>query len=293
LLAAALLVPLALRLWQLWRRHPVEFGHLNGGVFAAAMIASGVAVSSYGFVWPYLLRRLGTPAPFSWIELFFKSQLGKYLPGSVWQYAGRVGLARNRGVPVLRASVSVAAEIAYSALAAAAASTLVLGWAAGAGAIFGLLGGVVVFTVALRHHVRAFAVRVKARPGGVGLDHETARAALRAAPAAIGLYVVVWGLYGVAFWATGRALFTVPMSSLPMYVGVFALGWLAGFVAVFAPGGVGVREAVLVALLSRRLGQANAIVLAATSRIVLTAVDLVAGAASLWLPTLVERWRKR
>jgi uncharacterized membrane protein YbhN (UPF0104 family) len=273
LVAFALVVLLVLRLWQLWRREPVDFGKVDGAVFAAAVVASFAAVSAYGLVWPYLLRRLGTPAPFSWIGLFFKSQLGKYLPGSVWQYAGRVGLAHSRGVPVQRGFISIVAEIAYSALAAAAASSFVLGSVAAAEVLAGLG---LLLVVGL-----AFPRRLSGRRG---VD-----AALRAGPAAVILYLLVWGLYGVAFWATGRALFAVPASDLARYVGVFALAWLAGLVAVFAPGGIGVREAVIAALLAGRLGQADAIVLAGTSRIVLTAVDLVAAGVSFGVPALRRR----
>jgi glycosyltransferase 2 family protein len=272
LLAVALVVLLALRLWQLWRRDPVDFGQLDGGVFAAAVIASVAAVSAYGFVWPYLLRRLGTPAPFSWIGLFFKSQLGKYLPGSVWQYAGRVGLARNRGVPIQRALVSCFAEIAFSAVAAAAAASLILGWVATAAAFAGL-GALLALGSVLRERVTG----------------PNVLPALAAAPGAIVLYLVVWGLYGLAFWTTARALFAIPASDIPRYIGIFALAWLVGLVAFFAPGGIGVREAVIAALLTGRLGQADAIVLAATSRIVLSAIDLAAGAASFGLPALRRR----
>ena len=281
LLVAALVVLLALRLWQLWRRDPVDLGRLDGGVFAAAVVASAAAVSAYGFVWPYLLRRLGTPAPFSWITLFFKSQLGKYLPGSVWQYAGRLGLARNRGVPIQRALVSVAAEIAYSAVAAAAASSLIIGWGAAAGVFLGLCA-LLVLAVAVRGRLADLV-----RTGR--LDRRSVLAALRAGPAAIVLYLFVWAIYGIAFWTTARALFAVPASDLPRYIGVFALAWLAGLVAFFAPGGIGVREAVIAALLTGRLGQADAIVLAATSRIVLSAIDLAAGAASFGVPALRRR----
>jgi glycosyltransferase 2 family protein len=273
LLAVALIVLLALRLWQRWRRDPVDFGRLDGGVFAAAVVASVAAVSAYGLVWPYLLRRLGTPAPFSWITLFFKSQLGKYLPGSVWQYAGRVGLAHNRGVPVQRAVVSVFAEIGYSAVAAAAAASLIFGWLAAAGVFVGLIAA----RLALRNRVAGLI-----RTGR--LDRQSVVAALRAGPAAVFLYLVVWGMYGVAFWTTGRALFAIPASDVPRYIGVFALAWLAGLVAFFAPGGIGVREAVIAALLTGRLGQADAIVLAATSRVVLSAIDVVAGVVSFGLP---------
>jgi uncharacterized membrane protein YbhN (UPF0104 family) len=284
LLVVALVVLLALRLWQLWRREPVDFGHLDVGVFVAAVGASVAAVSAYGIVWLYLLRRLGTPAPLSWITLFFKSQLAKYLPGSVWQYAGRVALAHNRGVPVQRGLVSVIGEIGYSAVAAAAAASLTLSWVPAAGVFVGLAG-----LLALGFGLRGrFADLIASAPSG-RLDRQSVLAGLRTGPAAVALYLVVWGMYGLAFWTTGRALFAIPASDIPRYIGVFALAWLAGLVAFFAPGGIGVREAVIAALLAGQLGQADAIVLAATSRIVLSTIDLVAGAASFGLPA---RWRR-
>ena len=52
-------------------------------------------------------------------------------------------------------------------------------------------------------------------------------------------------------------------------------------VVVFAPGGIGVREAVLVALLAPRVGHTDAIVVAAASRILLTRADLVGGGGAL------------
>ena len=285
LLAVALVGVLALRLWQLWRREPVDFGSLDGAVFAGAVAASVVAVSAYGLVWPFLLRRLGTRAPLAWITIFFKSQLGKYLPGSVWQYAGRVGLARSRGVPVQAALISVAAEIGYSAVAAAAAASLILPPIAAVGVFVGL-AALLAWAVARQQRLSALLAQVPSARRETRVDRRSVLAALHAAPAAVVLYLVVWALYGLAFWMTGRALFAVPAADLARYIGVFALGWLAGLVAFFAPGGIGVREAVIVALLGSRLGQANAIVLAATSRIVLSAIDLVAGAASFGLPAL-------
>jgi uncharacterized membrane protein YbhN (UPF0104 family) len=58
-------------------------------------------------------------------------------------------------------------------------------------------------------------------------------------------------------------------------MGAFAVAWLAGLLAVYAPGGLGVREAVLVALLSSRIGAADALVVAAASRLILIFVDVV------------------
>jgi len=285
LVALALVVLLALRLWQLWRRHPVDFSKLDGGVFVLAVVVSALAVTAYGLVWPYILRRLGVRATASWITLFFTSQLAKYLPGSVWQYAGRVGLAHGRGVPVQTGLVSVVDEVVLSAAAAAIVGALVLPTAAA----LAVLVAVAVLIVATYLFVRRRDDLARRAATTARVDVATLSAALRSAPSVGLLYLPVWGLYGLAFWLTGRALFDVPVSQLGVYVGVFALAWLAGLAAIFAPGGIGVREAVMVALLADRLGEAHAIVLAGTSRLVLAAVDLVAGGVSLALPLFKRR----
>jgi uncharacterized membrane protein YbhN (UPF0104 family) len=280
LLAAALVLLLGLRLWQLWEKHPVNFDRVDLGLFVAAVFVSAVAVSGYGLVWPVILRRLGVRASLAWVTLFFKSQLGKYLPGSVWQYAGRVGLARARGVSTQTAIASLIIEVTVSALAAGVVGAVVLPlrWAV----VLWLLLIAVVVIAGRRSGGWQFALPAR-------FDRELASRALRSLPSTGGLYLLVWFAYGAAFWLTGRALFAVSISQLPVYIGVFALSWLAGLVAVFAPGGIGVREAVIVALLSSRLGESQAIVLAATSRIILTAMDLAAGALSFSVPLVRGR----
>ena len=290
LFAALLVVVLALRLWELWRRDPIDFGKLDPGTFALAVLASAAAVTGYGLVWPYWLRRLGTRATASWIAIFFRGQLGKYMPGSVWQYAGRVGLARKRGVPAQRALTSVVAEVVFSAAAAALTGLLVLGPATAGLALAGAVTtGALVGAAAYGLRRSRPLLAAETRLVRMRIDIPSLTGALRAAPGAGILYVLVWVVYGLAFWLTARALFAVPLSEAPRYVGVFAVAWLVGLVAVFAPGGVGVREAAIVALLGSRLGQENALALAGVSRIVLTTVDLVAGAAAVFVPLLRRR----
>jgi glycosyltransferase 2 family protein len=107
------------------------------------------------------------------------------------------------------------------------------------------------------------------------------RPAVRATFLATFLYLPVWLVLGGSFWLSARGLLDVPEYDAAFYVGAFAIAWLAGLVAVYAPGGLGVREAVLVALLSSRIGAANALVLAAASRLIFILADVVlAGAAT-------------
>jgi uncharacterized membrane protein YbhN (UPF0104 family) len=116
-------------------------------------------------------------------------------------------------------------------------------------------------------------------------------AAVRATFETALLYVPVWLLLGLCFWLTARSLFDLSFEQSSFYTGAFTVAWLVGLVAVFAPGGLGVREAVLVALLRSRTGTADAVLLAAASRALLTVVDLLAGAGGAVLLRGLSRRR--
>lgn len=60
--------------------------------------------------------------------------------------------------------------------------------------------------------------------------------------------LALWMLYGLSFWVLCRALGIVV--SAPVAAGALSLAWVCGFVSVFAPAGLGVREYILVLLLS-------------------------------------------
>jgi uncharacterized membrane protein YbhN (UPF0104 family) len=92
-----------------------------------------------------------------------------------------------------------------------------------------------------------------------------------------------WVLYGVAFWMLAAGLAFDPMPSLPLSIGVFASGYIVGLIAVFAPGGVVVREGVFVMLLEPALGVGAATMLAVGSRVLLTATEGAAALAALVL----------
>jgi len=76
----------------------------------------------------------------------------------------------------------------------------------------------------------------------------------------------------------------LPDTSLPLTtaIGAFTLGYILGLLALFAPGGVGVRELVLVGLLAPFLGSGGAVAVSVASRVLLTLTE--AAAALLTLP---------
>jgi uncharacterized membrane protein YbhN (UPF0104 family) len=260
LLLVAAAVFIALRVRSLWHGSHIDFHHVDWASLAGSFVLAAIATVATALIWLAILNSLGVKTQLRWAGLFFQAQLGKYIPGSVWQYAGRAALGRTQGIPGRQLGASLAVEFAASAAAAGATVGFLLGW-------WGAAVVLAVAVVLVAAHRRSNARR------------PTVLAVALATP----LYLPVWLLLGASFWLCARGLVAVPAADLALYMGAFAVAWLAGLLAVYAPGGLGVREAVLVALLSGRIGAADALVVAAASRIVITLVDVVLAGLSYGL----------
>jgi uncharacterized membrane protein YbhN (UPF0104 family) len=103
--------------------------------------------------------------------------------------------------------------------------------------------------------------------------------------AAIILTVLSWGTYGAALWMLARGLLHDAPAPLPLplttAIGAFTLGYILGLLALFAPGGVGVRELVLVGLLAPFLGSGGAVAVSVASRVLLTLTEVAAAVLTL------------
>jgi len=101
--------------------------------------------------------------------------------------------------------------------------------------------------------------------------------------------VLPWIAYGVAFWLFGLALLGDAAPSVLPAAAVFIGSYVAGIIAVFAPGGLGVREAAMVILLSPVTGPAPALLLAIASRLWLVALEILTALGVLaWHPRRVS-----
>ena len=257
LLLAGGLIFVLLRLHSIWSDSHVSLARVHWLWLAGAFALTASSVGASGFIWLVILRALGVPTRSRWAGMFFQAQLGKYIPGGLWQYAGRSALARAYGIPMRAVATSLPIELAATACGGVAFCSLLLGWV-------GLIGVFVFLGVAL---LADAATRSR-------------RAALHAGARASVLYgAVVWPLLSVGFWMTAHGFGRASAADLPTYLGAFSAAWVVGLVAIYAPGGLGVREAVLVALLRGKIGSADALVVALASRAILTLVDLAAAGA--------------
>jgi glycosyltransferase 2 family protein len=261
LLILVAIVFAVLRVRSLWHESHIELANVDWPAITGSFLLAVTGVLGTGFIWLVILRRLGANVLSRWTPIFFQAQLAKYIPGTLWQYAGRITLARARGLPTRVVARSLPIELGASIAGAGVACLSLLG-------VFGI-------PAALAVGAACISVATTNRSAKAGL-----RSSISAAAVAIPLYTLVWAAMGASFWLTAKALVTAPVAQLPFYTGAFAVAWVVGVVAVYAPGGIGVREGVLVALLHSRLGSADALVVAAASRVLLTVGDLTIGGAA-------------
>ena len=253
-----------------------------GLLLATTCIGAGYALLIAA--WRLLLHRWNSPLPWrDAMRIWFVSSLGKYVPGKVWAIGAMAVLARDAGASPLAATgssvimqlVNIAAGFAVVALAGAGklleADPLwrTASWIVLAATVVGLAVGpqLLAWTIAT-------AMRLVRRPP-VDLP-ELSRGTLLLVFAA---NVAAWVAYGIGFGLFWHALLGHGGGISLDVLAVYTASYLAGFLALFAPGGLGVREAALAGLLlSLRLATpADAALLAAASRVWLTIVEVLPG----------------
>src|SRR4051812_17412285 len=230
--------------------------------------------------WRSLLAGMGSPLPpRAAVRVYFVSQLGKYIPGSVWALVAQMELAKEHRVPRQRgasaALLAMATTIATGC--AVAAVTLPLTSSDATHRYWWLLILAPIFLALLHPRVVAYALNTAlrlARRKPLERTADLGTMAVTVAWTALG-----WLLFGVHAWLLVRA---AGGSGFFLATGAYALAFTAGFLVVIAPGGLGVREAALTVALGSVLASGAPLIVALVSRVVMTVADLVwAGAAVL------------
>ncbi len=279
--AAAALVLAVVVLARQWPGVSESLALVGWGPPLVALVVSVLAVGASFAAWRRTLAALGsaTPARQGWL-VFTWSQLGKYLPGSIWPAVAQMELGRDLHVPRSRSAaayalnvlitLSLGAALGLVSLPTVVADLPVSPW---------LLAPVVALAVALHprllNPVVDWALKVLRRPG---LDRPIRTRDV----GVIGLWsLVAWFGYGIGVYVLALPL--VDGSGLsPLFVVCgYALAWVCGFLVVFAPAGLGVREAVLVAVLTPALSVDEALTVALLSRAAVTAADVLAALAAM------------
>ena len=234
----------------------LDLGGVMSRLNGAGWAISGLASVAYGATLILLARAwagcASSQTGTSWatvLKLYGPGVIAKYIPGSVFQYASRQVYGARLGwghAAMARASLSEAAIHIPSALATAAALFLT----------GGLLGiAVLVFAGA--------AIAKLARTPFLQ---------------AIGWQAMFFGAFGtIAYVLAAHVLCLEQPATI---AAMFMLAWIAGFLVPVAPGGIGIRESVLLVLCAPYEQAAAIAVFAILTRLVTTLGDAFCGLAA-------------
>ncbi|MGQ0639439.1 MAG: lysylphosphatidylglycerol synthase domain-containing protein [Gemmatimonadaceae bacterium] len=211
-------------------------------------------------------------------RIWFISNLGRYVPGKIWQIGAMGVLAQEKGVSPVAATgsavvVNIVSVIAGFGVVVATGGRVLARYAGEAIA----LGAVLVLALLVLPLGLTFATRISRRLTGRELNLGTLPP--RALIAALIGTSVAWLLYGVAFRWFALGVGVGGAGGLASYTAAYTLSYLLGYLVLLAPGGIGVREGALVASMTQldlaSVGEAT--VVAVTSRLWLTALEVAPG----------------
>lgn len=258
------------------------------------LIASVMVLLTYGMLiqsWRLLLSGWGGRLRYgAAVRIWTIANLGRYLPGKVWSVSALGVLAQREGVSGVTA-----------------AGAAILGTLLNIGTGFGILA------LSGAPTLGAFSPTLRLASVSASVAFVLVTALLpvllppvlqkivswrqlpplethlpgRALWIATGMNALSWLGYGMAFAAFTRGVAPQVHGSPILFVTVWTASYLMGYVVLFAPGGIGVRDVAmgggLVAL--ALAGNADATWIALTSRVWMTVLEVLPGLlALLWVP---------
>ncbi len=254
-----------------------DLHHSNLAFFGLACVALAAYYLVFVLGWKWILAEWGIEISYPVaLRSEMVSMLAKYIPGGVWTPAARVVAARRAGVTdAWLVTSSMLLEAGLSAVSGVIVFVLGLAFVDNVHAPLAPLVafGAVVAVLVQPHVFRPLAGKVMRR---LGYTRELPNMRARTLSALLVFYAGTWVLGGVALWLLLYSVGARPeVASIVFLGGTAAVGAIVAVLFVFAPSGIGVREASMYGLLLAVATPGQALGAVALNRLALTGVELL------------------
>ena len=266
------------KVWQDWAQ--IKGASISVSPFPFVF---GTAVFAFSYfiqigAWYLMTLKLGIALSFpETLENWFTSQLGKYLPGKVWLVLGRFYFYESKGKSRKMITIALYLEtvmlIVTGALIFFAALLFLkeirfvregdLWWAF-------LLLALVLLSLHPRILLRLsnwILARSKREPISLPISYPNILWILL-------ICFLSWVVGGIGFYFFIDAIYPIAFQHLLFITGSLAISSTIGLIALFAPGGLGVREGALAYLLSFLVPGSVAVILSVLTRIWMTFIEI-------------------
>ena len=281
----ALLGFLAWAVRDTWADAGPRLRHADLGLVALALVILAAYYLLFVAGWQRILAAYDIRVSYRVaVQAEMLSMLAKYIPGGIWTPAARVVALRRFGVaetPVVIATILL--EAGLSAVAGVLVLFASLPLVPDADVpTWPLIAFLVVLCSLLHPRVFTWLAARMLRPfGAVAVPALPYRTAL----GLIAFYAGTWVVGGIPLLLLLRAVGEdVGISAVPFLGGVSAVGAIVAVLVVFAPSGLGVREASMYGLMLAVASESAALGVTVLNRLAITIVEaaLLLGAALAW-----------
>ncbi len=264
---------------------------INYGLLALSVFFHLVTFAIQAGVWCILISGFGYKIPFKYgFKISYITNLGRYLPGKVWAVFGMAYLAKKLGIKGEASVTSWIIAIIFSLPTAFLGSFLILifypellsdalrekmGITIYVLAVI-MLAGSLFLIITPNKTLSLFNIFLKIiRRPAIVFDVSK----VTALKIYLG-YFLSWISFGFSFWLLLHAIIPDPQIPLLAGIGAYVFAYQIGFVAIFTPGGIGVREFALWSMLTPYIGSV-AIGVAIAARIWNIIAEIIAAVIAL------------
>jgi uncharacterized membrane protein YbhN (UPF0104 family) len=269
-LIALILFFIARQIVTRWQEVRDYSWQINWAMFVFSILVLQFGLFFKSFLWSLVLKCFGVSLPaLRAFRVAYLSNLGRYVPGKIVQFVGVMYLAKKEGVREDMAVSSFALTqlfdtpaglitvFLYYLILGASLEKMILYWPVLIIlAVVTLLSILIILVPALLERLLNFLLRLIKQPAlKFKLEKKTGFKLLF-------LYFTVWNIFGLSFYLFLRSVTDIPASFFLEACVVYTAAYLVGYWALFAPGGIGVREGAMGVFLAEIGGIATAVALA-------------------------------
>ena len=263
-------------------RHLHEIPAINWtgmAIFAvvASILITAVNTATIAINWRLLLKDQDVHVDYLHVwQMVAIAQIGKYMPGNVGHFAGRGVLGKEQGVPLGVTMATTSIETLWNLIVGMGLTLLALAMGvSGFGEIFQdsvfqtemlvalLVVSVISPTIGILFANRFLPGLSKKLGGGNLLNPPKITTSI-----AVGGFILFnLIILGWALKLQAEYLFNAPGGTAFQFMLLFSVAWIVGYVVPGSPGGMGVREAMMVALFTPIIGAGPTLGISVTMRV--------------------------
>lgn len=290
LLGTAAIIFMFYYLFQNWSMLRNYQWHFNIWLLLLSMVLLWIALLSTVYIYQLIFvelagAKLNTLQTFRIINI---TNIGRYLPGKLWSVVGLIVYTSEYGINKKQTTLAVITnEVAGKA------SGLILGicYFFFSDSLKGYLPAMIILLVGCMIVIHPWVLDKIINTGLRLFKKETIEIEFGyfSILKFVLIFIISWLLHSVAFYVLVNSMAPIGSVNLIKFATIIPLCWVIGYIVLLAPGGLGVREAMLVVMLSEFLPKEVALAIAIIQRVWFTVVEGINVLLALAIPANTKK----